>query len=62
VGRFTSVDPLAEKYYSWSPYHYAANNPIRITDPTGMDWYEDKDGSYQYDPKLTKNLISINKT
>lgn len=30
VGRFTTVDPHAENYYSWSPYHYAGNNPIRI--------------------------------
>ncbi len=39
VPRFTSVDPHAENYYSWSPYAYAANNPLRITDPTGMDWF-----------------------
>jgi len=46
LGRFTSVDPHAENYYSWSPYHYVANNPLALTDPTGMDWYQetDKDG------------------
>jgi RHS repeat-associated protein len=48
LGRFHTVDPHAENYYSWSPYHYAANNPIRVTDPTGMDWYEfDQNGKYQ---------------
>ena len=26
--RFSTVDSHTEKYYSWSPYHYAANNPI----------------------------------
>jgi hypothetical protein len=38
---FTTVDPLAEKYYSISPYVYVGNNPIIRTDPTGMDWYQD---------------------
>lgn len=55
TSRFLTVDPLAEEYYSWSPYVYVGNNPIKRTDPTGMDWYEDKDGSYQYDPKINKN-------
>jgi len=43
--RFTSVDPHAENYLSWTPYNYVANNPMIFTDPTGMDWYEDKKGN-----------------
>lgn len=37
VGRFTSVDPLAEKYYSESPYAYVSNNPLKYIDPTGKE-------------------------
>lgn len=33
--RFTSIDPLAERYYSISPYAYVANNPINAIDPRG---------------------------
>ena len=29
------MDPLAEKYYSISPYAYVANNPLRYIDPDG---------------------------
>ncbi len=35
LGRFTAMDPLAEKYYSTSPYTYCANNPVRLVDPDG---------------------------
>jgi hypothetical protein len=33
--RFTSVDPMAEKYYNISPYAYCANNPVNYIDPHG---------------------------
>jgi len=37
------VDPLAEKYPGWTPYHYVHNNPVNMVDPTGMEgegWIE----------------------
>jgi RHS repeat-associated protein len=33
--RFTTQDPLAEKYYNISPYAYCGNNPVRFIDPDG---------------------------
>ena len=33
--RFTTIDPLAEKYYNISPYAYCANNPINAKDLKG---------------------------
>ncbi len=33
--KFLTMDPLAEKYYSISPYAYCANNPIRYVDLRG---------------------------
>lgn len=35
-GRFTTQDPLSEKYYSISPYVYVGNNPINAIDPDGQ--------------------------
>ena len=35
---WTSIDPLAEKYYSLSPYAYCAGNPVRFVDLDGKAW------------------------
>ncbi|GHV45751.1 hypothetical protein FACS1894180_8510 [Bacteroidia bacterium] len=35
IGSFTTVDPLAEKTYAWSPYAYCYGNPINRIDPDG---------------------------
>jgi RHS repeat-associated protein len=35
--RFWSMDPMAEKYYSISPYAYCANNPVKLIDPNGKE-------------------------
>lgn len=36
LGRWGVVDPLAEKFPSWSPYNYVENNPLKNVDPSGM--------------------------
>ena len=35
-GRFTGVDPLADSYAAYTPYHYVLGNPLRFVDPDGM--------------------------
>jgi RHS repeat-associated protein len=43
IPRFTTQDPLSEKYYSWSPYAYCAGNPISRIDPDGREWKDTQD-------------------
>ena len=63
LGRFTTVDPLAEKYYGISPYAYCGNEPVRRIDPDGKDWrvqifYDEETRRMQY--LLTVNAALYN--
>lgn len=35
IGRWLNVDPLAENYIGFSPYHFSGNNPINYRDVDG---------------------------
>ena len=47
-GLFISVDPMADKYPSLSPYAYCAWNPVNLVDPEGKECgdYFDRKGKY----------------
>jgi RHS repeat-associated protein len=69
VGRFTAVDPLLASGRSANPqtfnrYSYTANNPVIFTDPSGLDYYQDKDGNIVYIPgsRKHKDLTNITGT
>jgi RHS repeat-associated protein len=57
VGRFLSVDPLADKYPGWSSYNYTMNNPIRFIDPDGRAPETVKPGS-QAALNMIKNTLT----
>jgi RHS repeat-associated protein len=43
IGRWSVVDPLAEKFPGLTPYDYVAGSPVNIVDPDGMDWFRHGD-------------------
>ncbi|QQT35380.1 DUF6443 domain-containing protein [Sphingobacterium spiritivorum] len=49
IGRWNVADPMAEKYYPYSAYNYALNDPIGKLDPNGM-WVATAGGWSTNDP------------
>ena len=48
IGRWTTVDPHAEKYLSISTYTYCYNNPLKLIDLDGKDpgdFFKTKNGA-----------------
>lgn len=52
IGRFNSFEPIPSSSFGWSGYVYCADNPLRIIDPTGEEWYyiydDERSGNWQY--------------
>jgi len=48
IANWTSVDPLMEKHYDFSPYNYVLRNPLKLIDPDGQ----------QIDPQSILNVYS----
>lgn len=63
LGRWHVVDPMAEKYYSISPYAYCGNEPVGRIDPDGADWrvqthYNEETKKIEY--HITVNAVLYN--
>ena len=64
MGRFTTIDPMAEKYYSISPYAYCANNPVRYIDPDGNKiriYKKNQKQVLNYINKLAQGTFAVDK-
>ena len=55
-GRWIAVDPLAEKYYSYSPYAFCNNNPVNFVDPDGEKIYFANGSSDNFKEKVSEAL------
>lgn len=72
IGRFPSLDPLADEFENLSPYNYASNNPVTCIDLWGLQGVPagkpyDEDGNLQqittaqsttYIPQVNEQIMS----
>ncbi|GEM54981.1 RHS repeat domain-containing protein [Flavobacterium branchiophilum] len=55
IGRWGSIDNKSEKYVSFSPYHYAGNNPVLYLDVDGNEFTE---GAWEWVNRLIADINS----
>jgi RHS repeat-associated protein len=64
IGRFISIDPLAEQYNYQSPYNFAENRVIDGFELEGLEWVDTDNGweyqGYDYGPSpVPQNAIGV---
>ena len=63
--RFTTIDPMAEKYYGVSPYVYCKDNPVKYVDPDGKKvriYKKNQKQVLRYINKLAQGTFAVNKS
>jgi RHS repeat-associated protein len=64
LGRWHTLDPLAEKYNQFSPYVYVADNPMKYVDPNGKEILivtkRDQDGNISESLKYSEGKLFSN--
>jgi RHS repeat-associated protein len=62
IGRFSTLDPLADKFLPASPYTYTVDNPVLLMDYNGKDWIitrnEDKNGNVVFNILFTGAVLN----
>ena len=57
-----SVDPMSDKYPSFSPYVYCANNPVKLVDPNGEKVFITGEGEEWVTEQLSNSYQKLNIT
>lgn len=61
LGRWHTIDPVAEKYCGISPYAYCNNDPVKNIDLNGCDWYlYEATGQLYYNKGMNQKQITFN--